>query len=151
RVHGTNSQLYPSARAFLEALPSNIPYCLIADVNMPDMTGLELQRVLLNSGVDIPTIVITASNDTSIAADAASLGAVAFFVKPVRGHALMAAIHSAAKRRHHVDLCDDVDRLSTAVDWLDACRSGRLNALLDLHDEQATLRCDCDGISLAGP
>ena len=148
RVHGTNSQLYPSARAFLEALPSNMPYCLIADVNMPDMTGLELRRELLNSGVSIPTIVITASNAKSIAADAVSLGAVAFFVKPVPGYALMAAIHSVAKRRHHTRF--DADRSSIVVDWLDACRSGRWNALLDLYEEQATLRCDCDSIGLVG-
>ena len=47
RVHGINSWNYPSARAFLEAfleaLPSHVPDCLIVDVNMPDMTGIELQ------------------------------------------------------------------------------------------------------------
>ena len=43
RVHGINSRNYPSAHAFREALPSYMPNCLIVDVNMPDMTGIELQ------------------------------------------------------------------------------------------------------------
>ena len=137
RVHGINSLNYASARAFLEALASHIPDCLIADVNMPDMTGIELQRELLNCDFRIPTIVITASDNKKHAASAVSLGAVAFFLKPVPQDALIAAVHSAQKRR-------------TVVDWLSACRSGQLNALLDLYEKRATLICDCDGINLVG-
>ena len=138
RVHGINSRNYPSARAFLEALPSHMPDCLIVDVNMPDMTGIELQCELLNCDVRIPTIVISASDDKSIAASAASLGAVAFFLKPVPRDALMAAINSA-KKRHYTHT--RADRSGVVVDWLDACRSGQLNALLNLYEERATLIC----------
>ena len=149
RVQGINSRNYPLARAFLEALPSHTPDCLIVDVKMPDMTGIELQGELLNNGVRIPTIVITASEDKSIAASAASLGAVAFFFKPVPRDALMAAINSA-KKRHYMHTRNDFDRSGVVVDWLDACRSGQLNALLNLYEERATLICDCDGINLTG-
>jgi hypothetical protein len=93
--------------------------------------------------------VITASDDKSIAASAASLGAAAFFLKPVPRDALMAAINSA-KKRHYTHTRDDLDRSGVVVDWLDACRSGQLNALLNLYEERATLTCDCDGINLAG-
>jgi FixJ family two-component response regulator len=148
RVQGINSRNYPSARAFLEALPSHMPDCLIVDVNMPDMTGIELQRELLKHAVRIPTIVITGSDDKSIAASAASLGAVAFFFKPVPRDALMAAINSA-KKRHYMHTRNDFNRSGVVVDWLDACRSGQLNALLNLYEERATLICDCDGIDLA--
>ena len=148
RVQGIKSRNYPSARAFLEALPSHKPDCLIVDVKMPDMTGIELQGELLNYGVRIPTIVITASEDKGIAASAASLGAVAFFLKPVPRGALMAAINSA-KKRHYMHTRNDFDRSGVVVDWLDACRSGQLNALLNLYEERATLICDCDGINLA--
>jgi YesN/AraC family two-component response regulator len=117
------------------------------DVKMPDMTGIELQGELLSYGVRIPTIVITASEDKSIAASAASLGAVAFFLKPVPRDALMAAINSAKKRRY-MHMRNDFDRSGVVVDWLDACRSGQLNALLNLYEERATLICDCDGINL---
>jgi hypothetical protein len=126
-----------------------MPDCLIVDVNMPDMTGIELQCELLNCDVRIPTIVITASDDKSIAASAASLGAVAFFFKPVPRDALMAAINSA-KKRHYMQTRDDLDRSGVVADWLDACRSGQLNALLNLYEERATLICDCDGIDLVG-
>jgi FixJ family two-component response regulator len=149
RVHGINSRNYPSAGAFLEALPSHMPDCLIVDVNMPDMTGIELQCELLNCDVRIPTIVISASDDKSIAASAGSLGAIAFFLKPVPRDALMAAINSA-KKLHYMHTRGDLDRSSVVVDWLDACRSGQLNALLNLYEERATLICDCDGINLAG-
>ena len=147
RVHGINSRSYPSARIFLGGLSSGMPVCLIVDVNMPEMTGIELQRELLNRGIRIPTIVITASNDKSIAASAGSLGAAAFFLKPVPRDALMAAINSAKKRQMHTP--DDFDHSGVVIDWLDACRSGQLDALLNLYEERATLICDCDGISLA--
>jgi FixJ family two-component response regulator len=148
RIDGINSRSYPSARVFLEDLVSGVPDCLIVDVNMPEMTGIELQRELLNRRVRIPTIVITASNDKSIAASAGSLGAAAFFLKPVPRDALMAAINSAKKRQMHTP--DDFDHSGVVIDWLDACRSGQLDALLNLYEERATLRCDCDGVDLAG-
>src|SRR5262245_4588416 len=103
RVHGIDSRGYPSARAFLAALPSAMPYCLIVDVNMPGTTGLDLQRELLKLGAHIPTIVITAVEDESIA-EAASLGAAAFLTKPLDHDMLigtinlMAAINVGAKK-----------------------------------------------------
>jgi len=72
RVHGINSRSYPTARAFLKERPSNMPDCLIIDPNMPEMTGIELQRELLNLGVRIPIIVVTASDDESIASAASA-------------------------------------------------------------------------------
>src|SRR6516162_6307094 len=99
RVHGINSRSYPSARVFLEGLPSGMPVCLIVDVNMPEMTGIELQRELLNRGVRIPTIVITGNNDKTIAATAVSLGAIAFLLKPLVPEVLVAAINSAMTRQ----------------------------------------------------
>ena len=98
RAHGIKSRSYPSARTFLKALPSDMPDCLIVDINMPDMTGLELQRELLNLGIHIPTIVITGVDEENIAAAAASLGAL-FLPKPVAREALMAAIDWAVKKK----------------------------------------------------
>jgi FixJ family two-component response regulator len=149
RIQGINSRIYPSARAFLEGLPAGMPDCLIVDVNMPEMSGIELQRELLNRGVFIPTIVITGNDDKSIEASAGSLGAAAFFVKPVPPSALMAAINSAKERRCNRTL-DDFDKSGVVIAWLDACRSGQLSTLLNLYEERATFRCDCEGVDLAG-
>jgi len=98
RVHGSDSRAYPSARAFLAELPAAMPYCLIVDVNMPGMTGLDLQCELLMLGVRVPTIVITGVEDENIAARARDLGASAFLYKPLTSDALMAAIKAAANK-----------------------------------------------------
>ena len=97
RAHGIDSHGYPSARAFLAALPSAMPVCLILDVNMPGMTGPDLQRELLRLSIDIPTIVITAIDDERVAAETMSLGAKSFLTKPASSQALMAAIDSAVR------------------------------------------------------
>lgn len=153
RVHGLKSQTYASAHAFLEAIfiakVSDMPDCLIVDVNMPDMTGIELQRELLERGIHVPTIVITGKDNDSIAASAASLGAVAFFLKPVPRDPLMVAINSTKKHTQPRPLGES-DHSAVVVEWLDACHGGRLDALLDLYEERATLICDCDGINLIG-
>ena len=75
RIHQIASQSFPSAHAFIEALSSGIPYCLIVDVDMPAMSGIDLQRELLNRGVHIATIVITAYNEAPMPKDAL-LGAI---------------------------------------------------------------------------
>src|SRR5215469_14964500 len=120
RVYGFNSRNYPSARTLLNALAltqhSDKPSCLIVDVNMPDMTGIELQCELLKRSVRIPTIVITASHDKNIAARAVSLGASAFFLKPVPRDALIAAINTAVKQ-HPMQTRDEFDHSGVVVDW----------------------------------
>jgi FixJ family two-component response regulator len=97
-AHKIDCLTYTSARAFLEALPSARPVCLILDVNMPEMTGIDLQRELLRLGLHIPTIVITAVADESVAASARSLGAVDFLSKPIAGERLMAAINASGTK-----------------------------------------------------
>jgi FixJ family two-component response regulator len=96
-AHRIKSRSYPSAQALLDTLPLDVPNCLIVDVEMPDMTGLDLQRELSNAGFRIPTIVITGNDDRRVAASAASLGAAAFLLKPLVSDALIAAVISAGK------------------------------------------------------
>ena len=57
---------------------------------------------------------------------------------------------SLANKRQYMHTPDDFDHSDAVVDWLAACRSGQLDALLNLYEERATLRCDCDGVDLAG-
>ena len=98
RLHGFDSRAYRSAIAFLAALPTAKPFCLILDVDMPEMTGLELQRELLAIGVHIPTIIMTALDDEHVAVTAKSLGAIAFLSKPLSQDTLIAAIRAAGNK-----------------------------------------------------
>jgi FixJ family two-component response regulator len=92
RARAFEARTYASAREFLSALDEGLPECLIVDLQMPDMTGLELQRHLTRSGLGIPTIVITAHNEAGARERCESAGAVAFLSKPLQDTSLLAAI-----------------------------------------------------------
>lgn len=77
---------------FLDSLSDELPDCLIADLQMPEMTGLELQRALAGKGVRIPTIIITAHDETGMRDRCKSAGAVAYLSKPLHDTSLFAAI-----------------------------------------------------------
>jgi FixJ family two-component response regulator len=97
RGRGLEAKTYNSAREFLSALHAGLPECLIVDLQMPDMTGLDLQRHLTRSGVRIPTIVITAYNEASARERCEQAGAAAFLSKPLRGASLLTAIEDARR------------------------------------------------------
>ena len=95
RAHGLDSRTYASGPDFLKALPFEAPDCLITDVNMPEMTGLELQGELAHRGLHIPTVVITGFDLDGVRDKCVALGAVAYLRKPVEGETLIAAINSS--------------------------------------------------------
>jgi FixJ family two-component response regulator len=97
RGRALEARTYNSAREFLGALREGPPECLIVDLQMPDMTGLELQRHLTRSGVRIPTIVITAHDEAKARERCEQAGAVAFLSKPLRGASLLTAIDDARR------------------------------------------------------
>jgi len=94
RAHGVDTRTYASGREFLSSLPFGEPGCLIADVNMPEMSGLELQDELARRGFRIPTVVITGFDDSRVRDKCRDLGAIAYLRKPVEGDMLIAAIKS---------------------------------------------------------
>jgi FixJ family two-component response regulator len=89
------AKTYISAQEFLASLPDDMPDCLIVDLHMPEMTGLELQNHLARRGIRIPTIVITAHNEGGEKERCKSAGAVAFLAKPLQDTVLLAAIEQA--------------------------------------------------------
>jgi FixJ family two-component response regulator len=93
------AETYESGRQFLASLPHGLPECLIVDLQMPDMTGLELQKHLIQSGFDIPTIIVTAHDEAGARERCTSAGAVAFLLKPLHDTALIAAIDAARRSR----------------------------------------------------
>jgi FixJ family two-component response regulator len=92
-----NAKTFPSGQQFLNSLAEEIPDCLILDLQMPGMTGLELRRDLERRGVQIPTIIITARNEPEMREQCASAGAIAFLPKPINDASLFAAIELASK------------------------------------------------------
>lgn len=80
---------FASARAFLESASLPATACVIADVQMPEMSGIDLQRHLREQGSELPLIFVTAYAHEAIRAQAIEDGAVAFLSKPVREEALL--------------------------------------------------------------
>jgi len=96
-AHSFATKTYLSAPQFLASLAEGLPDCLIADLQMPEMTGLELQLSLARRGVQIPTIIITAHDEAGMRERCKSAGAIAYLAKPVSDTSLFAAIDTAGK------------------------------------------------------
>jgi FixJ family two-component response regulator len=89
------AEAFGSAAVFLESLSERTPQCLILDVHMPAMTGLELQECLLHIDARIPLIVITAYDDADTRERCLALKAGWYFCKPVEGDDLLEAVRLA--------------------------------------------------------
>jgi len=98
RTAGFNVQAFASGREFLNRARPDGPACLILDVRMPGLDGMQLQRELTQSGINIPIIFITGHGDIPMSVRAMKAGAVEFLTKPFRSHSLLEAIHSAIER-----------------------------------------------------
>ena len=97
RSIGFRTQGFPSADAFLSSNQACDTACLILDVRMPGMNGLELQRQMVAANWRIPIIFITSHADDGARARALEAGAVAFLYKPFREEELLNAIDAALK------------------------------------------------------
>jgi two-component system, LuxR family, response regulator FixJ len=92
---GLKVQTYESAGAFLSALPGVGAGCIVTDVSMPEMSGLDLLRRLKGLNVHLPVIVITGHGDIQLAIEAMKLGAKDFIEKPIDDETLLASINLA--------------------------------------------------------
>jgi FixJ family two-component response regulator len=95
---GLKSEGFAAAHDFLQRKPYNGPGCLILDVRLPGMSGLELQQKLIEAGVRIPIIFITAHGDIPMTVRAMKSGALEFLTKPFRDQELLDAIQQALER-----------------------------------------------------
>ena len=92
---GLAVRVYESAVAFLKALPHVQDGCIVTDIRMPEMDGLELQRRLNAAKNTMPVIVITGHGDVTLAVEAMKAGAVDFIEKPFDDEGLLTTIRSA--------------------------------------------------------
>lgn len=113
-------QCHSSAREFLDSYDGSVPGCLVLDVRMPGMSGLELQNHLLERGWCLPVIVVTGHGDVPMAVRAMKAGAVDFLQKPYNDQTLL-------------------DRIQLA---LDLCRQRRRS-----HSELSQIRSNCEQLT----
>jgi FixJ family two-component response regulator len=95
---GLNGHMYASGQEFLQHAPPDGPSCLVLDVRLPGLSGLNLQRELAMRGMDIPIIFITGHGDIPMSVQAMKAGAVEFLTKPFRDQDLLDAIAQALER-----------------------------------------------------
>jgi two-component system response regulator FixJ len=95
---GLSVRLYESARAFLDLLDPSAHGCLVTDVRMPDMTGIELLAEIKAKAPYLPAIVITGHGDIPLAVEAMKAGAVDFIEKPFEDEVLLKAVEAALKK-----------------------------------------------------
>lgn len=96
RSIGMRARIFASGEEFLEFERPNAPACLVLDVRLPGLSGLELQRELADAG--IPIIFITGHGDIPMSVEAMKAGAVEFLTKPFRDQILLDAIQQAIRR-----------------------------------------------------
>jgi FixJ family two-component response regulator len=95
---GLRCEVFASPRKFLERKPTDTVSCLVLDVRLPGMSGLDFQAELARSHADIPTIFITGHGDIPMSVKAMKAGAVEFLTKPVREQTLLDAVRDALER-----------------------------------------------------
>jgi FixJ family two-component response regulator len=95
---GLQVELFGSAQEFLRRERPNAPSCLVLDIRLPGISGLDLQRELAETNIHIPIIFITAHGDIPMTVRAMKAGAVEFLTKPFRDQDLLDAIHLALER-----------------------------------------------------
>jgi FixJ family two-component response regulator len=95
---GLRAQTFASARDFLQKSPPEGPNCLVLDVRLPGLSGLDFQRELTRLNIRIPIVFITGYGDIPMTVQAMKAGAVEFLTKPFRDQDLLDAIQQALER-----------------------------------------------------
>ena len=95
---GMTVEVFPTAQAFLSAPRGDAPGCLVLDVRLPGLSGLDLQRELANTHATLPIIFLTGHGDIPMSVQAMKAGAIEFLTKPFRGQDLLDAIRHAIDR-----------------------------------------------------
>ena len=119
RTLGLEVQTFNSAQEFLRAKRPNAPGCLVLDVRLPDLSGLDLQQELAKARIDLPIIFVTGHADIPMSVRAMKAGAVEFLTKPVREQDLLEAIqHGIAQDRKTRERRAAISELQQRLDSL---------------------------------
>jgi len=129
---GLIAEDYPSADEFLDRYNRETPGCLITDICLPGMDGLQLQQVLQERDIQLPLIAISAHGDIAMAVKMVRRNAIDFIEKPFRNHIMLQRIHEALdldrqQRRQHAQ----EEKLQARLSLLTPREKETLNLLLD--------------------
>lgn len=136
RSAGFGVETFASAQEFLARTPSDLPGCLVLDVGLPDLSGLELQQRMAAMNREIPIVFITGQGDVPTSVRAMKAGAVEFLTKPFGERDLLDAIRQAidrdqVARRRHAELSELRQRYASLTprerEVMDRVVSGLLN------------------------
>jgi FixJ family two-component response regulator len=111
RSAGLRVETFPSAQEFLARLRAEVPSCLVLDVRLPGLSGLDLQKRMAEVNIEIPIVFITGHGDVPTSVRAMKAGAVEFLTKPFADRDLLDAIQQAIKRdraarRQHAEMAE---------------------------------------------
>jgi FixJ family two-component response regulator len=95
-AYGFDAEVFASAEAFLDRNTGSNPICLLVDIHLAGMSGIELRRRLAASGSAVPVIFMTAFDDEVVQKEATEAGCIGYLQKPFPAHLLMRAIDRAA-------------------------------------------------------
>jgi FixJ family two-component response regulator len=95
---GLPARSFPTAQEFLDQAPGLGPGCLVLDMRLPGLGGLDLQKEMARAGIDFPIIFLTAHGSVPLSVTAMKAGAVDFLEKPVEDQTLLAAVYRALER-----------------------------------------------------
>lgn len=98
KAEGFTVRAFTSAKTFLESYHPENPGCLVLDVAMPELNGLELQKRLTQAGILLPIVFLTGRGDIPMSVQAIKAGALDFLTKPVRDSDLLRAVRAALQR-----------------------------------------------------
>lgn len=117
KAAGIKARSFESAKAFMTQLPEIDSGCIVTDVRMPDVTGIDLLRHVKKTHPDLPVIVITGHGDISLAVEAMKIGATDFLEKPFDGQQLLTAVRSALSQdatagKHKAEMAEIQEKLA---------------------------------------
>jgi FixJ family two-component response regulator len=130
RSVGLRVEAFASAQEFLRSKRPNVPSCLVLDVRLPGLSGLDLQKRMAEADVEIPIIFITGHGDIPMTVQAMKAGAVEFLTKPFRDQDLLDSIQQALERdRKAREQWAEIEGLRRRFDLLTP-REGEVMALM---------------------
>jgi len=119
RTLGLEVRTFASAREFLQARRPDGPGCLVLDVRMPELSGLDLQQELTHANIDLPIIFVTGHADVPMSVRAMKAGAVEFLTKPFREQDLLEAVqHGIGRHRESLERHAEILELQQRHDSL---------------------------------